>query len=80
MTLKEAITQRILDICKQKDISVNKMADICGITQSTLNNIVNTGSENPQISTIKKICDGMEMRLEDFFADEVFRTLEQEIK
>jgi transcriptional regulator with XRE-family HTH domain len=50
------------------------------MTQSTINNIINTGSKNPTVSTVKKICDGLEITLSEFFDDELFTSLEQEIK
>ena len=47
---------------------------------STLKNIINGGSQNAGIVTIKKLCDGLEISLYDFFDTETFKTLEQEIK
>lgn len=80
MTLTEAIAQRLLELCDERDISLNRLSIICGMTQSTLNNIVNTGSKNPTISTIKKVCDGLNITLGEFFESELFTTLEQEIR
>ena len=80
MTLHDVIEQRILELCKQRGITLNKLATICGITQSTLNNIINGGSNNPTVSTIKKICDGLEIHLSEFFDSDLFRGLEQEIR
>ncbi|MDE6789137.1 MAG: helix-turn-helix domain-containing protein [Ruminococcus sp.] len=53
---------------------------MCGITQSTLNNIFIRENAKPTISTIKKICDGLEITLSDFFNTDYFNALEQEIK
>lgn len=80
MTLGEAIGIRILELCKQHDISLNKLSNICGITQSTLNNIVSGSSKKPTVSTVKKVCDGLNITLVAFFNAEVFETLEQEVK
>lgn len=80
MTLTEAIVNRIYEICQIKGITLNKLATICGITQSTLNNIVSGISQKPTVSTIKKICDGVDMSLSDFFNTDYFDTLDQEIK
>ena len=80
MTTRNAVKQRILDLCKYRNITVNKLSTICGVTQSTLNNIINTGSNNPKISTITKICDGLEITLREFFDDKLFEDIEQEIK
>ncbi len=80
MNIGEAVKLRILELCKSKNITVNKLAIICGITQSTLNNIISGRNNSTTVSTIKKICDGLEMQIEDFFACDLFRNLEQEIK
>ena len=80
MTMVEAIALRILNLCKERNITPNKLSTISGMTQSTINNIINTGSKNPTVSTIKKICDGLEITLSDFFDDELFTSLEQEIQ
>lgn len=71
---------RILELCLEKEITVNKLATISGITQSTLNNIINGRNHSTTISTIKKICDGFDIAIEDFFRSELFHNLEQEIK
>ena len=80
MTARNAVRQRILDLCNSRNITVNKLCTISGVTQSTLNNIINVGSNNPTISTIAKICDGLEITLRYFFNDDVFEDIEQEIK
>lgn len=80
MVIGEAVKLRILDLCSEKNITVNKLATISGITQSTLNNIVGGRNNSTTISTIKKICDGLEISIEDFFCCDLFRNLEQEIK
>ncbi len=74
------VKNRILALCEERHITVNKLGTICGITQSTLNNIVNETSQNPTISTIKKICDGLDITLCDFFNTAEFNESEQEIK
>ena len=76
----EAVRRRILDLCKERHITVNKLSILSGITQSTLNNIVSGRNSTATVSTIKKICDGLEITLEDFFCHPLFRNLEQEIK
>lgn len=80
MTVGKAVAIRIDELCRQKGITINKLATISGITQSTLNNIVNGSSHNPTVSTIKKLCDGLEITLVDFFDAGVFYQLEQEIE
>lgn len=80
MRLSEAIRLRILELCQQNRITLNKLSTICGITQSTLNNIISGRNATTTVSTIKKICDGLEITILDFFSSPVFDHLEQEIK
>ncbi len=80
MTLESAIKNRILELCNQNNLTLNKLATICGITQSTLSNIINGVSKNPSTATIKKICDGLGITLGVFFSTPEFNALEQEIK
>ncbi len=80
MTLTEAIRFRIRELCLENQITLNKLSTICGITQSTLNNIMNRAETNPTVSTVKKICDGLDITLADFFDTEYFSALEQEVK
>lgn len=79
MRIGEAVRLRILELCKQRDISVNKLSGMCGMTQSTLNNIVSGRNNSATISTVKKICDGLDISIRDFFASEQFDDLEQEL-
>jgi len=80
MTLSEAIRERILELCEINSITVNKLATISGITQSTLNNIISGRNNSTTVSTVKKICDGLNISIEDFFHSELFHNLEQEVK
>ena len=80
MNIGEAVKVRIIDLCMINKITINKLATICGITQSTLSNIVGGRNNSTTISTIKKICDGLNISIQDFFNDEVFYNLDQEIK
>lgn len=80
MMVGEAVRLRILELCAERNITVNKLADISGVTQSTLNNIVSGRNKSTTISTVKKLCDGFDITIEEFFQNELFRNLEQEIK
>ena len=80
MNIGEAVKLRILELCHIENISINKLATMSGITQSTINNITSGRNNSTTISTIKKICDGLNITIEDFFNSELFRNLEQEIK
>ena len=80
MNIGEAVKERILELCREHDISVNKLSSMSGVTQSTVNNIVSGRNNSATVSTIKKLCDGLGITIEDFFSSELFRGLEQEIK
>ena len=80
MRINEAVKLRILDLCQQNHITLNKLSTICGITQSTLNNIVSGRNATTTVSTVQKICDGLNITILDFFSSPLFHDLEQEIK
>ncbi len=73
MRLSEAVAKRIAHLCREKALSVNKLSTMCGLRQSTVSNILNGNSKNPTIASIKKICDGLEISLADFFDDPLFQ-------
>lgn len=78
MKISEAIAQKILNIIKEKDITINKLATICCLTQSTVDSLLNGKSKNPKLLTIVRICDGLNITLQDFFDDEIFKNLDRE--
>ncbi len=80
MTIGEACRIRIQELCNERNITLNKLAIISGVTQSTLNNIVSGRNNSATVSTLKKLCDGLEISMIEFFQSEVFEDLEQEIK
>lgn len=80
MTVGEACRIRIQELCSERSITVNKLAIISGVTQSTLNNIVSGRNNSATVSTVKKLGDGLEITIQDFFESEIFLNLEQEIK
>lgn len=80
MRVGEAVRLRIWELCDKQNITLNKLSTICGITQSTLNNIVSGRNATTTVSTIQKICDGLEISILDFFTSPLFENLEQEIK
>ena len=80
MNIGEATRQRILELCKLNNITPNKLSTISGITQSTINNIISGRNNSATVSTVKKICDGLEITIVQFFESDLFQNLEQEIK
>ncbi len=79
MGISEVVAQRIIELCEERHITVNKLCTISGITQSTVNCIVNHHVKNIGIVTIKKLCDGLDISITDFFDTPEFRNLEQEL-
>ena len=80
MNIGEAVRERILELCRERDISINRLSNMSGVTQSTVNNIVSGRNRSTTISTIKKLCDGLGITIEEFFHSDLFRELEQEIQ
>ena len=80
MTVGEAVRQRIIQLCQERNISINKLSGISGVTQSTVNNIVCGRNNSATVSTIKKLCDGLGITIDEFFHSSLFAGLEQEIK
>ncbi len=80
MRIGEAVRVRIVQLCEEREISVNKLSNISGVTQSTVNNIVSGRNRSATISTIKKLCDGFGITIQEFFDAEQFHDLEQEVK
>ena len=76
----EAVRHRILALCTERQISLNKLANLSGLSPSSLKNILYGKSQNPTIRTVKIICDGLGITLGDFFSSAEFDSLEQEIK
>ncbi|MFI3213022.1 MAG: helix-turn-helix transcriptional regulator [Eubacteriales bacterium] len=80
MNIGEVIKQRILDLCQERSITLNKLATISGVTQSTLNNITSGRNNSATCATIKKLCDGLGITMTEFFDTIEFNNLEQEIR
>ena len=80
MTIVQATVQRILTLCKERGVTINGISNISGITQSTLSDIINGSTKNPGIATIKKLCDGFEITVRQFFDSDLFNDLEQEVR
>ena len=80
MNTSEAIANRIRQLCKERGITPNKLGTISAVSQATIKSILNGESKNPGAVTIKKLCDGLEITLGEFFNTPEFDALEQEIK
>ena len=80
MRTKEAVAQRILELCRERNIAVNALANISGVSPSTIYSMLNQKSQNPGVVSIKKLCDGFEITVREFFDSQLFDETEQEIK
>ena len=80
MTAKEAVAARILQLCSDHSLAVNALANLSGISPSTVYSMLNEKSQNPGVVSIQKLCDGWGISLREFFDSDLFENLEQEIK
>lgn len=80
MNVKDAVAKRFMEICKERNIKTNELANISGVTPSTVYSMLDSNRRNISITTIKKLCDGLEISLSEFFSNKIFDELEQEIK
>ena len=80
MTVKDAVSQRFRELCDQKEIRINELATRSGVTPSTVYSMMDPKRREISITTIKKLCDGLEITLGEFFSTSDFDALEQEIK
>lgn len=80
LNTKQAVGKRILQLCEEKNIAINALANLSGVTPSTVYSMLNEKSQNPGIVSIKKLCDGLDISVRKFFDCDLFDNLEQEIK
>ena len=80
MNITEAVKKRFEELCYQKGITFCKLASLSGVPYTTVKSMLYNQSKNPGIVTIKKLCDGIDISITEFFDTEYFKNLEQEIK
>lgn len=80
MVVKDAVVRRFQEICDQRGIKPNELANLSGVTPSTVYSMMDNSRRDLSIITIKKLCDGLDMTLGEFFGTPEFDTLEQEIR
>lgn len=80
MCVKDVVCERFKELCEQRNIKLNELANISGVTPSTAYSMMDTSRRDVSITTIKKFCDGLEITLGEFFSTPEFDNLEQEIK
>ena len=80
MTVKDAVVRRFQQLCEQRDIKANELATRSGVTPSTVYSMMENSRRDLSIITIKKLCDGLDITLGEFFSTPDFDALEQEIQ
>lgn len=76
MNAKEAVARRILELCNERNLAVNALANIAGVSPSTIYSMLNSKSQNPGVVSLHKICYGFDMTLREFFNSDIFNDLE----
>ncbi|HAX83272.1 MAG TPA: XRE family transcriptional regulator [Ruminococcaceae bacterium] len=79
MLIKDAITLRFKNICTERNIKYNELAVRSGVTPSTVYSMMDDRRRDLSVITLKKLCDGLDMTITEFFNDDIFRNLEQEM-
>lgn len=79
MQIKEAIVKRFQQICLERNIKYNELATMSGVTPSTVYSMMDENRKDVSVITVKKLCDGLDLAMSDFFSDPIFESLDQEI-
>ena len=80
MNVKDAVAERFTNICRERKIKINELANLSGVTPSTAYSMMDKSRRDISITTIKKFCDGLDITLGEFFSCELFDSLDWEIK
>lgn len=79
MQISEAVKERIINLCHDNNISINKLAVMGGQTQSTLQSLIDGKSKNPKLLTLVRVCDSLNITLKEFFDDDLFNNIDTEL-
>ena len=79
MSVKDVVVKRFKELCDERSIKTNELANLSGVTPSTAYSMMSENRRDISITTIKKFCDGLDITLGEFFSTEEFDNLEQEI-
>ena len=80
MRMKDAIVKRFQQLCQERNIKYNELATLSGVTPSTVYSMMDERRRDISVVTVKKLCDGLEISIQDFYNAPVFDLLEQEIE
>jgi len=78
--MKEAVVRRFQQLCQERGMAYNELATSSGVTPSTVYSMMLSSRKDISVLTVKKLCDGLDISIPDFFNDPLFEGLEQEIK
>lgn len=80
MRIKEAIVKRFQLLCQERNIKYNELATMSGVTPSTVYSMMDENRKDISVLTVKKLCDGLDISIPEFYNDPLFENLEQEIR
>ncbi len=80
MMVKDAVAARFAELCRERHIKYNELATLSGVTPSTVYSMMDQARRDVSVTTVKKLCDGLDITLGAFFSAPVFDELEQEIR
>ena len=80
MSVKDVVAARVMELCRERGIRPNELANRAGVTASTVYSLLDTRRRDVSVVTVKKLCDGLEITLGEFFSSAEFDALEQEIE
>lgn len=80
MNIKTATVERITELCSDHGIAINALANLAGITPSAVYSMLDPNRKDIGIVAIKKLCDGLDIKISEFFNSDLFHNLDQEIK
>lgn len=80
MNISDAVAERLNSLCEERGITINRLATLSAVTQSTVSDFMRGSTQNIGIITLKKLIDGLDLSITEFFDTETFRNLEQEIQ
>lgn len=80
MRIKEAIVKRFQQLCRERNIKYNELATMSGVTPSTVYSMMDESRKDISVITVKKLCDGLDISIPEFYNNPIFEDLEQEIQ
>lgn len=80
MAVKDVVAKRIKELCEERRIKLNELANLSGVTPSTVYSLMDERRRDVSVVTVKKLCDGLDMTIGEFFSTAEFDGLEQEIE